>query len=123
MKKLLLFVSLLIMVLSLAPAHAGEDSVNRLWCGTQGGQVEVVMPDNTRCDCVTDRYTIETDYAHKWYEAVGQSLHYAYVSQYKNRRPGIVLIIRSNTDYKYVERLYRVIEEYNLPIRVWTVVE
>ena len=28
----------------------------------QGEQVEVVLPDGTRCDCVTDTHVIEFDF-------------------------------------------------------------
>lgn len=31
------------------------------WCEAQKGQVEVVLPDGTRCDCVTDTHAIEFD--------------------------------------------------------------
>jgi hypothetical protein len=32
------------------------------WCREQGGQIEVVLPDKTRCDCVTDTHAIEFDF-------------------------------------------------------------
>ena len=30
------------------------------------GQVEVVLPDGTRCDCVTDTHAIEFDFGGTW---------------------------------------------------------
>ncbi len=41
------------------------------------GKVEMTLKDDTRCDCVTESHAIEYDFADNWYEAVGQSLHYA----------------------------------------------
>jgi hypothetical protein len=79
------------------------------------GKVEMTMPDGTRCDCVTESHAIEYDFADNWYEAVGQSLHYASKA---GKRPGIVLIIETHEDNRYLERLNSVIEYYNLPIDV-----
>ena len=79
------------------------------------GKVEMTLKDGTRCDCVTESHAIEYDFADNWYEAVGQSLHYA--SQV-SKRPGIVLIIEKREDNKYFKRLNSVIEYYNLPIDV-----
>lgn len=39
--------------------------------------MEVVAPDGTRCDILTDEYAIEVDFANKWAEAIGQALNYA----------------------------------------------
>ena len=44
------------------------------WCAEQGGQAEEVLADQTRTDCVTEANAIEFDFAHKWYEAVGNPL-------------------------------------------------
>lgn len=81
-------------------------------------QTEVVAPDGTRCDILTDEYAIEVDFADKWAEAIGQSLNYAI--QF-NKRAGIVLIIESQNDYKYVIRLNSIIAHFNLPIKLWNV--
>ena len=57
------------------------------WCWEQGGQIEVVLPDKTRCDCVTDTHAIEFDFGSNWAEAVGQSFYY---SSQTGKIPGIV---------------------------------
>ena len=60
-----------------------------------------------------------TDWAHgKWYEAIGQSLHYGIKT---NKKPGILLIIKNEKDMKYYDRLMNTIKNYSLPITVWTV--
>lgn len=90
------------------------------WCAERNGQVEVVLPDKTRCDCLTDFHAVEVDFATKWAEAIGQSLYY---STQTGKPPGILLIIRNEKDQKYTGRINAVIEYYNLPITVWTINE
>ena len=80
------------------------------------GVTEYRLPDKTRVDCLTDEYAIEYDFAGKWAEAIGQSLHYARMTE---RKAGIVLIMESNKDVKYHQRLMANIAFYDLPITVW----
>jgi len=80
------------------------------------GQVESILEDYTRIDCLTETHAIEYDFANKWAEAIGQSLHYGRMS---NRKPGIVLIMEKETDNKYYKRLIDNINYYDLPIKVW----
>ena len=104
------------------PVHAKrehpENWYQTKWCQEQDGKAEVSLPDRTRCDCVTKGYAIEIDFANKWYQAVGQSLHY---SLQTNKRAGILLILESSKDRKYWEKLNRVIKKFGLPIDVWTI--
>lgn len=88
------------------------------WCADRGGDVEVVLEDRTRCDCLTDTHAIEFDFARKWAEAIGQALHY---SRLTGRRAGIVLIIEKETDLKYVDRLRMIIVHYGLPIDLYNI--
>jgi len=32
------------------------------WCQEHKGQIEVVLPDGTRCDCLTDTHAVEFDF-------------------------------------------------------------
>ncbi|WP_051284319.1 hypothetical protein [Desulforegula conservatrix] len=59
------------------------------WCDEQKGKSEVVLPDRTRCDCITDVNAVEFDFGKKWAEAIGQSLYY---SLQTGKRAGVVLI-------------------------------
>ena len=93
-----------------------EKYYQNIWCAEQGGETEVVMPNGTRCDCLTDTHAVEHDFAAKWCEAVGQSLHY---SAHTGKRAGIVLIMESDKDVKYWERLNWTIKKFNLPIDTW----
>ena len=80
-------------------------------------KLEVVAPDGTRCDILTDEYAIEVDFAKKWAEAIGQSLNYAL--QF-NKKAGILLIV-CEKDYKYYLRLNSIIQNFKLPITVWKI--
>ena len=103
---LLLF--LLLSSLPLAYAKTEADYVDM----TCQGEIEYVLPDKTRVDCLTDEYAIEYDWAKKWAESVGQSLYYAKMT---NKKPAVVLILKNPDDEKYVERL----ELLDLDIKVY----
>lgn len=53
-------------------------------------QIEVSMPDATRCDLMTATHAIGVDFAYKWGEAIGQSLNYEFQA---NMRAGVTLIL------------------------------
>jgi hypothetical protein len=52
--------------LLLAKREHPEKWYQERWCREQGGQIEVVLPDRTRCDCVTDTHAIEFDFGGTW---------------------------------------------------------
>ena len=79
------------------------------------GILELRMPDGTRCDIVTERHAIEVEFAPKWKEAIGQSLHYAAQT---DRIAGILLILVEPNEERYLESLREVIAHYSLPIDV-----
>jgi hypothetical protein len=103
--------------LSAAKREYPERYYQQIWCNEHNGQVEVVLADGTRCDCLTTTHAIEFDFGYKWAEAIGQSLNY---SLQTGKRAGIVLIMGDN-DRRYYNRLCRVVEYFNLPIDVWRV--
>ena len=64
------------------------------------GKVEYRLPDATRVDILPDTLAIEVDFAKKWYEAVGQSCHYA---RWTDRAPAILLIVTDKDQEKYIK--------------------
>jgi len=119
MKKLIFALLLIVAFLpSLAEAKRlhPEKWYQQRWCQEQGGQVEVVLADRTRCDCLTSTHAIEFDFGNKWAESIGQSLYYGLQT---GKRPGIVLILEAPEDYKYWIRLNTIIRHFNLPIDSW----
>ena len=60
-------------------------------------EVEVPMPDETRCDLLSDEYAIEVDWATKWAEAIGQTTLY---SIWTRRKPAVLLLLQNADDDK-----------------------
>jgi len=80
------------------------------------GISQFTTKDRTYVDCLTDEYAVETEYDYNWKEAVGQSLHYAETT---DRKAAILLIQRSSSKKNYLSELNRVIQKFNLPIKVY----
>jgi len=120
MKKLLLIVMAFCLLSShaLAGKHKHPEKwYQEKWCAGKG-QTEYVLPDATRCDCLTETHAVEVDFADKWYESVGQSLFYSFQT---GKRAGILLIIESDADRKYWLRLNSTIRHFDLPIDTWMI--
>ena len=120
MKKtaLIIIITIIFPSLLLAKREHPEKWYQEKWCQAHGGQVEVVLPDGTRCDCLTDTHAIEFEFGNNWAEAVGQS---AYYSLQTKKKPGVVLILENSKDRKYWIRLNTTIEHFGLPIDTWNV--
>lgn len=78
----------------------------------------MVLPDGTRCDCLTDTHAIEFDFGNGWAESVGQGLYYSTMT---NKKAGVVLILESKKDRKYWNRLNTTIEHFDMSIDTWNV--
>jgi hypothetical protein len=79
--------------------------------------LEFTLQVRTRVDCITNTHTIEVEFAHKWAEAIGQSLHYSLMT---GKRAGILLILRTPNDDKLLKRMEYVIQSFDLPVDVFT---
>jgi hypothetical protein len=116
------FLFVLVLILLLLSSNAlgkklhPEKSYQAKWCREHGGEVEVLLPDKTRCDCLTATHAIEFDFAPKWAEAIGQALYYGLQT---GKRSGVVLIMDGEVDYKFWLRLNSTIEHYKLPMETW----
>ncbi len=103
--------------ISLAQAKQQNESwYQQVWCDSHGGKSEFRLNDYTRIDCLTTKYAIEMDFAHKWHEAVGQALHYA---RKTGLNPGIVLVLKKPGDHFYITELNKTLEYFQLPVKVW----
>lgn len=83
-----------------------------------GGKLEVRLEDGTRCDLINDTHAYDVEYASKWKEAIGQSLHYALLT---DKQAGIILIITGAPSIKHLEQIETLIRTYSLPIDVFEV--
>ena len=75
------------------------------------GEIEHVLEDRTRVDCLTDEYAIEFDYAKKWAESIGQSLYY---SKMTGKKPAVAIIMTSFKDEKYIDRIKKTDENITI---------
>ena len=94
-----------------------EKYYQNLWCKEQKGVSEFKLLDNTRIDCLTSTHAVEFDFASKWAEAIGQSLHYARMS---GKKAGIVLIIEKDSDFKYYNKIQSLCKDYNISLNYIT---
>jgi hypothetical protein len=63
MKVVLIFIMIFVFSSPLfAIRQHPEKWYQKKWCEEQKGKVEVVLPDGTRCDCVTATHAIEFDF-------------------------------------------------------------
>ena len=95
---------------------SSEKSINLKWCNNASGKAEYKTKDGTYVDCLTDVYAIEAEFDYNWKEAIGQSLHYA---ESTNKKAGILFIQRQKSKKDYLNELERVIDRFQLPIRVF----
>ncbi len=113
MVKILLFL-VLFTTLTTQGAHLyPEKYYQNQWCSKWGGRQEVKLIDNTRIDCETKSYVVEFDFAPKWAESVGQSLHYARLT---GKKPAIVLILETDNDLKHYQRLVPLCQKYSITL-------
>lgn len=118
-KAIICLVVLMTVSVSFAGSHVNKEKYyQERWCKEKGGQVEVVLPDKTRCDCITSTNAVEFDFGEKWAESIGQALYYSIQT---GKKAGIGLIIEEPKDNKYWIRLNSIIQNYKLPIDTWKV--
>ena len=115
--KRLVVIALCLLSSSNALTVENEDYYNRMFCKEMGGQAEYVLPDRSRVDCLTSTHAFEADWAQglKVYESIGQALYY---SAETGRQPGILLLIKNQNSERYIRKVKRVIEAFNLPIKL-----
>lgn len=116
-KYIITTVFILLTASSACGEHRKESYYRDLWCTEQGGITEKYL-DGVYCDCLTKTHAVEVDFGKKWYEAVGQSLYYSFLS---GRRAGILLIIEKDKDRRYLDRLLETVKHYQLPIDVFRI--
>ena len=90
-----------------------ERYYQNLWCEKAKGIQEYELKDFTRVDCLTSTHAIEFDFGKKWAESIGQSLHYSLMT---GKKAGIVLIIETDKDWVYFNRIKPLCEKYNITL-------
>lgn len=113
--------ALALLLLTAAPAFAQtERHYQERYCA--GLELEHILPDRARVDCLSDTHAWEVDFSEKWAEALGQSLYYAAETGLK---PAVVLVCRSQpqTCLAHARRLQRAASFWGIPILTWLVSE
>lgn len=94
------------------PTRSGEVEECRRIAPKYKATPEFRLWDDTRVDLLNDEYAIEVDYAHKWAEAIGQSLYY---SNLTGKKPGIILFVKDiEKERQFVYRLQTVAVKYGI---------
>ena len=119
MKYILIFLSLFFIGCIYTPynshkhtKHKKEKYYQYKLCKKLHGKMEYRLKDNTRVDCITNKYAIEVDWAKKWAEAIGQSLYYAKMT---GKQPAIGLICSKN-DNRFKKRVLKIAKKYNIKL-------
>ena len=110
---LIIFILLAISLPVQAKRMYNEAYYQNTWCNEKNGITEYKLSDYTRVDCLTSEYAVEFDFANKWAEAVGQSLHYGMMT---SKKPAIVLIIEKPKDFIYYDRLQIICQKYGITL-------
>jgi len=94
-------------LLSVLACTQSEKTIVQAIQADLGGRLEQKMPDGSRVDLLTSEIAYEIDFASKWKESIGQALWYSLQS---GKKPGIILIRKTNRDYRYVQQLYSALQ-------------
>ncbi len=117
----LIMVCLSILLCFSISAHAKTESEYATdHCATVNGQVEHVLNDATRVDCLTEMDAIEYDFTNKWYECVTQALYY----RLKTGMQAVCGLIRKNGTYietEHIQRALDTVKEFNMPVYIFVI--
>lgn len=115
---IILFILIFFCVLPAQAKHLyTEAEYQNYWCSKHGGITEYKLKDMTRVDCILPTQAVEFDFAKKWAECIGQSLHYGLMT---GKQPACCLILeRGEKDLKYLKRLRRI--AYKKGVKTYTI--
>ena len=110
------FIFILLNLLIFLPVEAKhihtEKEYQAYWCEKHNGQMEYILPNKARVDCLLPDMAVEVDFAKKFHECIGQALEY---SKWTHKTPACLLIVEQEKDWKYVKRLrYTVYKNKNV---------
>lgn len=118
MKKLIIFIGMLLITASLFSQERQRESYyQQKFAEAVKGETEVTLSDRTRVDIVTNTHVIEVDFAEKWAESIGQSLHYEGMTATK--KAGVLLVIEGSKEERFLDRLVGVAAKHGIDVWVW----
>ena len=107
----------LFFMISLSAFAQMESDYSNMLQKALGGQREYAVTSGY-VDLLTETHAIEVEYANNWKQSIGQALWYG---QQTLKQPGIILILRKKSDYKYFIQLNTALDYGGLTekIKVW----
>ena len=118
MKKTIIFIGMLLITATLfSQVRQRESYYQKKFAEAVNGETEVVLSDRTRVDIVTSTHVIEVDFASKWAESIGQSLHYQ--GMVFEKKAGVLLIIEDKKEDRFLDRLMGVAAKHGIDVWVW----
>lgn len=87
-----------------------EKDYQRYGCELVQGEIEHVLPDRSRVDCLTNQSAIEYDFVKKHYECYTQALYYAVMT---GRNPVCMIIVKEEDSSESVDKVVRKFEAIN----------
>lgn len=123
MKQILIIITLIFLSTPVYAKHIYHEKVYQAqWCEARKGVMEYVIKTKNqgsgRIDCLLPDMAVEVDFAKKWHECLGQALDY---SAYTRKTPACLLIVESEKDLKYVNRLRYTIQKKAPGTRTFTI--
>ena len=109
----MLSIALFLMGCSHTAKKYNERHYQTIMCNEFNGKIEYVLEDKTRVDCLTEEYAIEVDFARKWAEGIGQSLHYSHMT---GKKPAVALIVNKEKDLRYLKRIGAIAKKYEIKL-------
>lgn len=80
-----------------------EDELTRKIAHKYGSEYPIPkLWDGTKVDLLNNKYAFEVDFLNKWYEAIGQSQHYAKIT---GCEPAIILLISLPVTTREAEKI------------------
>lgn len=117
MKKIIL-ISLLVFIpfISFSQVKQNEKYYQEEFAKVINGTTEVYLEDRTRVDIMTETHVFEVDFATKWAESIGQSLHY---EEMTNKQAAVLLVMKGEADERFLKRLMRIATKHGIEVWVW----
>lgn len=111
------FACFLLLLLTFSAVAQNESDYSNMFQKALGGQREYSVTSGY-VDLLTETHAIEVEFANKWKQSIGQALWYG---QQTLKAPGIILILRKPSDYKYFIQLNTALDYGDLSekIKVW----
>lgn len=119
MKYFILILMCIICTMPVGAKHLHKEAeYQTYWCNKRGGEMEYVLSNKARVDCLLPDMAVEVDFANKFHECIGQALEY---SAHTKRTPACLLIVEKDKDWKYVKRLRYTKQKKYPQLRTFTI--